>query len=485
MAFRLVSVGLDGQKIQLVSEKRVVKSSNHITVIIGKNGTGKSQILSGIILNLAHVYHQFNKNGVRESRLAVPYQAHVDNICISRDGLKGTIRNQRLVGLDAPVAERVLPQHIIASTSSPFDKFPTYNEFNSKGIEENAKSFGYTYLGVRDQLGEGVQSRVFQCAINSLVLRRDRTNYEKMASAFAFIKLKPRIEIIVDYLMDVNFYKNIALNGDSSDISDYLASKSRKFYLPGRFATNSHVKRVKNALDKSISRYDTRRRLRFVLNLNAAKTLGGILDEIKELIPLLEAGVVKLSSMKIESDSGVRFDVFQASSGEQAMIATILGIAGHIEDNSLVCIDEPELGLHPEWQERYVDLLLHTFSEYRGCHFIIATHSPQIVSKMSGTHSTVVRLEKGKCEILDGASLYGRSVDFQLASVFGSPGQGNEYLIRIALTAMAKWNKGEKDDDFRCALEALGRVHPFLSKNDPVSVLCESLYKMIGYTHEN
>jgi len=50
----------------------------------------------------------------------------------------------------------------------------------------------------------------------------------------------------------------------------------------------------------------------------------------------------------------------------------------------VILIDEPELHLHPEWQRKYIKVILDAFKYYvsKGFkfHFIIATHSPYILT---------------------------------------------------------------------------------------------------------
>ncbi|MBO2007151.1 ATP-binding protein [Serratia marcescens] len=64
-----------------------------------------------------------------------------------------------------------------------------------------------------------------------------------------------------------------------------------------------------------------------------------------------------------------KISLFQTSSGQQCMILMMIGIVSSISDNSLVCIDEPEISLHPKWQLEFISILQRTFSDYRGCHF--------------------------------------------------------------------------------------------------------------------
>ncbi len=102
----------------------------------------------------------------------------------------------------------------------------------------------------------------------------------------------------------------------------------------------------------------------------------------------MKCGVVNFQDVTLRKlATNAPFSIAEASSGEQAVVISILGIASQIEDNCIVCIDEPEICLHPEWQERYIKLLHSIFSMYSGCQFIIATHSPQIVSNLEPENS--------------------------------------------------------------------------------------------------
>ncbi|HHF3406776.1 TPA: AAA family ATPase [Vibrio alginolyticus] len=104
-----------------------------------------------------------------------------------------------------------------------------------------------------------------------------------------------------------------------------------------------------------------------------------------------------------------------------------LGIISSIEDDALICINEPEIRLHPQWQEKFVDIFKDSFSDYQGCHFLIATHSPLIVSDISATNSCVY--DKVNRKLIDDRLHKDRSADYQLATLYPNPGNNNEYLI--------------------------------------------------------
>lgn len=67
------------------------------------------------------------------------------------------------------------------------------------------------------------------------------------------------------------------------------------------------------------------------------------------------------------------------SSGEKNDLIMFYNLIFNSEKGGLVLVDEPEISLHIEWQEEYLDCLLN-ICEMNGLQAIIATHSPYIVN---------------------------------------------------------------------------------------------------------
>ena len=111
-------------------------------------------------------------------------------------------------------------------------------------------------------------------------------------------------------------------------------------------------------------------------------------------------------------------------------------MAANIENGSLILIDEPEISLHPAWQEQYMPLLNEAVAGYISCQFIVATHSPQIVANTPVGHSYIASLTSGELISVDRVSA--KSADYQLAEVFRSPGWQNEYLNKLAVNLLAR-----------------------------------------------
>ncbi|HFE3980002.1 TPA: AAA family ATPase, partial [Klebsiella pneumoniae] len=186
------------------------------------------------------------------------------------------------------------------------------------------------------------------------------------------------------------------------------------------------------------------------------------------LIYLMSKGGVKVKNLMLTGKNDkASFSFNQASSGQQCIMTMMIGIAGAIEDNSLICIDEPEISLHPQWQLDFIKLLQETFSHYYGCHFLIATHSPQIVSGLETNNAYICSLERN--ELHDAITTSKKSADYQLAEIFKSPGFKNEYLLRVLLSFLTNPIEFlEKSENGINEIERIIKLKEYISPSDSV-----------------
>lgn len=79
---------------------------------------------------------------------------------------------------------------------------------------------------------------------------------------------------------------------------------------------------------------------------------------------------------------GATFLVGNASSGERELLTYLFSIYALNVRDALIIVDEPELHLHPKWQRTLLSLFA-TLSEKTGNQFLLATHAPTFVSPQS------------------------------------------------------------------------------------------------------
>lgn len=77
-------------------------------------------------------------------------------------------------------------------------------------------------------------------------------------------------------------------------------------------------------------------------------------------------------------DDGQRLEMDCLSSGEQHVLVLYYDLLFRVPSNTIVLIDEPELSLHVAWQKKFIPDLLEII-DVAGFDALIATHSPYIV----------------------------------------------------------------------------------------------------------
>lgn len=110
------------------------------------------------------------------------------------------------------------------------------------------------------------------------------------------------------------------------------------------------------------------------------------LKELSELLAELgyEWSLESINALKNEYDvnlkkQGSSFRVSAASSGEREILTYMFAIFALNVRDALIIVDEPELHLHPKWQQTLLRLFVR-LSAKTGNQFLLATHSPTFVS---------------------------------------------------------------------------------------------------------
>ena len=133
-------------------------------------------------------------------------------------------------------------------------------------------------------------------------------------------------------------------------------------------------------------------------NLTMGQVRKKVFAEINGIFEILELDV-KLSeiskdenSMPIFTDSsGKKFGINELSSGEKQLFLRTLAIKMLEPENSIIMIDEPELSLHPKWQQKIVDVYRKIV---RNNQIILATHSPHFLGSVE--KENIILLEKNE-----------------------------------------------------------------------------------------
>lgn len=428
-----------GQHIKLINFDSLHNNSNIFSILVGKNGTGKSTMLGNLVNEIISEFKHRKRHNLFEENLS-----------------------------------NYFPQQVIAASTSPFDKFP---------IDRFERNTNYTYLGLRDlhssNFGLAYLSKIIASLIESV--SKDTNQAYEISRVLDYLGYKSEILISFQLFNSNKFFYDIL---NETDIHEFVLKQNsistrrinKPFFLNKDGSVSERkISRLKEIASKIIESGNFKSHFEILMTRNGIER---IFQESEDMLFLIHSGILRLRDVMLQShkDSS-HFSIKDASSGEQSIILSILGIASKIKDNSLICIDEPEICLHPQWQEKYIEILTYTFQNYRNCHFIIATHSPQIISKLSNINSFIIDMESG--ETRNAIEFINHSADYQLANVFDSPGYKNEYLSRIALNIFAKVSRNKEFDiEDKENFELLQKQSNYLEHSDPVYDLFITIRKL-------
>ena len=164
------------------------------------------------------------------------------------------------------------------------------------------------------------------------------------------------------------------------------------------------------------------------------------------------------------NSSGDEFDINELSSGEKQLFLRTLAIKMLNPENSIILIDEPELSLHPKWQQRIVDVYRKIGKNNQ---IIIATHSPHILGSVRKENIMLLdKNEDGKIVIKTGDELYdsyGQPTERILEDIMGLKTTRNQEIFDKLekIREMVNEDKYETDDfkkEYRDLKEILGTM---------------------------
>lgn len=132
------------------------------------------------------------------------------------------------------------------------------------------------------------------------------------------------------------------------------------------------------------------------------------------------------------NSSGDKFDINELSSGEKQLFLRTLAIRMLNPENSIILIDEPELSLHPKWQQRIVDVYRKIGKNNQ---IIIATHSPHILGSVRKENIMLLdKDDEGKIVVRTGDELYdsyGQPTDRVLKDIMGLQTTRNPKVFKL------------------------------------------------------
>lgn len=472
--------------------------NNYYTIVTGDNASGKSSLLSKAV---NHFLFGRKNDGFIESAIDLVYFSENN------------------------------PSKIIALCNSKFDRFTSNPIFNKKinQRETTLTSMFYIHPEMSDHSRRGIAGIVDKCLKNSLRHKYIRDTFESnsVSEAFSMFGLQPDLHLKcnldtknIKYILDVfrEYINGVDIFSDRKANSFFMKKHPDEEYLNNRNTILDES--IQIVLKKMDCDYDIHVIFDTLLMLDAGKftirDFGDIyfsvserrlysdskslileFNEIDIIHCLFILDIINVSDIQvIHLGSNKKVSIVSLSSGQRTLFGHAIVLSSFVEKNCMICIDEPENSLHPEWQLNFMRFISLLCPDSLEAHIFIATHSPQIISGMQFDNGCVLSLanrddidsivirkehkyDYGNFNELQPLRIYReQSADKQLTGIFKSPGHKNDFIIRKLLLILSKCARKirlTKDDN-----EFINEINILIEKNripegDPVQLLLKQV----------
>lgn len=358
-----------------------------ITIVIGPNGGGKTNLLDTIVIILrrhlfASMYAAATPTPENPNRHEFRPNDALNNMVLERHS-SGAGRDQ-IVEIEVEVTPRDLENmRSMQNDAERLTELASKKYVNFNLV--NAKSWKLDEI----LAGTRLVYRIFNGALQGFENESAETNFlgylkifEMEGSLREEFELAPLATPLV--YLPVNrsasgFQSNVELAGynayETKRHSDATSSRSASSIVNLAVGRLAHKYRMLLEKDKGIA---------------ASEFLeDGNLQELTKLLSELgyEWSLETINPLKNQYDirltkQGSSFLVGAASSGERELLTYLFAIFALNVRDALIIVDEPELHLHPKWQKTLLQLFIR-LAQFTGNQFLLATHSPTFVSPES------------------------------------------------------------------------------------------------------
>lgn len=418
----------------------------YTTLIIGPNGTGKSNLLRILILLFAEL-NEYKKEKKRNAKVVGKFDLEYsiggnkyNYFNFDFDSTEEKSDKEREVkpqvtrnSITLTPNEIVLPEAVLALSVMLTDKFPTsINNFP-----------GYVYLGVKINANTARTSSFINRTIDLLYDTLEDKNVTKnIAHALDFLEYQKKL--FVSYYPR---YKGVFFTGNltTTQFERFFThfweyTRRDKENPPWSLNKFKNLKETSSGKISKLVKLCNKLTTHFQYEYEGGKTQFFEFDIFDNYLNSEELGLLKiLHSLDIISYPAIGFYkkdkyflLHESSSGEYHFISGFIGLLAKIKSNSLILIDEPENSLHPNWQMKYISFLKRVFKDYKNCHIILTSHSHLMVSDLVKASSCIIGLDKEKIitatKLPSSTNTFGWSAEEILLRIFKTPSSRNYYL---------------------------------------------------------
>lgn len=467
--------------------------SPYITLILGANGTGKSNLLKFLIEVFRLAYDKQTEAEIiyyPNGKYYLEYVLGNDNyIILNSLGWEDGAQNPNNIadekgergirffknGSEISATKIKLPESILALSIMLTDKYLFLKDAKSYPI--------YKYLGVRrDNSTAGTRSFIGKTIDHIFTASGNKEFIENLSETLKFLELGNEFNISYSPRYKQHFFiPDLKLYDFENFFLDNKSYLPRRTTEPWSVASFKHLKDTEpeiipklvellKYLSGHLENYGSSRAQYFEFNIF---DINPSIQKLFYLLPYLHRlNIISYPEITLKKDR--YYGIGESSSGEYHFISTIVGLLATITNKSLILIDEPEISLHPNWQMKYIAFLNNIFKKYNSAHFIICSHSHFLVSDLNPENSAIISLKRENETTAASihANTYGWSAEEVLYTVFNVRSTRNSYLEYDLTKLVTLINRNSVD--FREIKRIVDKISTLvLSEEDPLNIIKE------------
>lgn len=470
MAFKILSATFlqDGKHSFTLDFSKPENESqdSQFTLLIGKNGVGKSLILEAIIDFLFYVWVSNTMYSMvrRNKYIFCTTLVYSMNGATCKLDWKDGCLHSYIDEEECSFSLEMLPR-IVATSFSICDKFKVPRS------NEREQYHFYKYIGAKVN-GNMISPTSILFTLLSNIASASKEQLSRINNAVnaigyeLCISFRFKLQAVNDKL---SFNKALNTIEMKAKETTYAGKKFRQLNFDEKHVLFDFYERIKENKDTISMNID-------LIDDNDLETKK---HDVYALYKFRQMGIVNLSQISFRKVSKDYVSCLDMSSGEFNMLATIISVASVAEQNVLVLMDEPEISQHPSWQMSIIDYLDKCLKG-QSCHLMIATHSNFLVSDLPMKRSEVLHLYKDEENLIESkrieSNTYGWSAEEVLLKVFEVSTTRNRYLAGIVGELMnGISNDTLKMEDVQNKVSFLKEIVGNLNDIDPMKKIIETI----------
>lgn len=369
-----------------------------ITVIAGKNNTGKSTIGKSLYCIFSSMYDvnqkiEDDKKDYVRRRVEILFMQNssITNRLLFKHTYKDIIEN--IVNDIIDKQNNEAKESILMVFNQLNEKRKRFNNFDNKTINDEILNEFFQNI----QEGLDIPKQIFY------INRLNNIIYKEFNGQINNINNK--LGSTINLLIKENHFK-LDIKGEKITINQYMELESDIVYIDNPFVLDNiddkDLQDILNHRDNIISKMKNNiQDDNMTENILLQEKVTSVIDKLDKI------GVGKLIKIKEMYQNKFKYqssldnkplEFVNVSAGLKTfIILKTLILNGHIKERGCIVLDEPEIHLHPEWQLVFAELIV-LLQKTFNLHILLNTHSPYFLR--------AIQVYSAKHEIADRCNYY-------------------------------------------------------------------------------